>query len=118
MLKIKNNDRGSYDMIIRRGDSAYLDIRLNDIKLSKNGCHIECNKPYSIKEGDKLQLVIDNGPVIYCDANKIMQIVPNDTLNMEPDSYNYQIRLLTGIDVFTVAEGVFIIEGEAEWKQQ
>lgn len=117
MIKIKPNDRGSYDIFIRRGDSAYLDIRLNDIKMSPNHCHIIDKKPYVYKEGDTLVLAIEDGARIECEANKIMQIIPDDTLMSDPGEYNYQIRLHTGIDVFTVSEGVFVIEEEAEWRQ-
>lgn len=118
MIKIKPNDRDSYDIFIRRGDSAYLDIKLNNIKMSPNHCHIIDKRPYQYKEGDKLELTIDGISPIQCDANKIMQIIPNDTLASEPGEYNYQIRLYSGVDVFTVSEGVFVIEEEAKWKQQ
>ena len=118
MIKIKPNDSGSYDIFIRRGDSAYLDIKLSNIKMSHNQCHIVDKRPYNYKEGDKLLLAVEGGAKIECDANKIMQIIPNDTLMSEPGEYNYQIRLYSGVDVFTVSEGVFVIEEEAQWKQQ
>ena len=118
MIKVKPNDSGSYDIFIRRGDSAYLDIKLSNIKMSPNHCHIVDERPYNYKEGDKLLLAVEGGARIECDANKIMQIIPSDTLMSEPGEYNYQIRLYSGVDVFTVSEGVFVIEEEAQWKQQ
>lgn len=91
-------------ILITRGDTAYISINVND----------QDGNPYELQDGDKIEIHVRprvsdrtelafEGTVEYENDEVIWHIKPEDTDELEIDTYFYDVQLTTSnSDVFTI----------------
>ena len=97
MINIKNNN-----IYLTRGDTAYLQVKYDG---------------YEIKEGDVVKFSVkkefnddDYAFQLVMPAEKVFNIIPSDTKNLDCGNYYYDVELHTTLnEVFTVIGGLFYL---------
>lgn len=102
----------TYDMKLVRGDTLAFGIRIDGDVGEVLGLAMSCRALYGADDGEYVfQKTLEDGiePVTGEDSAWSVRVAPEDTANVRPGRYEYDVQFTIGADVYTPLHGVLEI---------
>lgn len=99
----------NYDITMVRGDTLGLDLTITEVDISTVES-IYFSVKRKIKDDEYVfQESLDHGITDLGDGNYFIRIAPEDTQELASTTYDYDIELTIGSDVYTLVIGKFTL---------
>lgn len=92
-----------------RGDTLAFNMEIEGLQSDLDNAYFSCKASYS-EESYIFQKTLGDGITMIDTGVYFVRVAPEDTNNIEPGRYYYDLQLCVGEDVYTVLSGVLEID--------
>lgn len=100
-------------IVMTRGDTASFGIEIEGLNQDLETAYLTCRKNYT--QAPAFQKSLGNGITKHHTGQYVVRVAPEDTENLEPGKYFYDLEIGVNGDKFTVLKGILEIEQDTTY---